>query len=85
MLNSIVYPSHARHVSTWWIVPASYDEYTALVQSGNVASKHVWKAVKGTCCLWKPGCLDLLSYVTFLLVMWWTVLCWFSFSTRELV
>ena len=29
------------------IVPASYDEYTALVKSGNVASKHVWKAVKG--------------------------------------
>ena len=23
------------------IVPASYDEYTALVKSGNVASKHV--------------------------------------------
>ena len=23
------------------VVPASYDEYTALVKSGNVASKHV--------------------------------------------
>ena len=32
------------------IVPASYDEYTALVKSGNVASKHVWKAVKGAYC-----------------------------------
>ena len=41
MLNSIVYSSHARRVSTWLIVPASYDEYTALVKSGNVASKHV--------------------------------------------
>ena len=53
------------------IVPASYDEYTALVKSGNGASKHVY--------------CDLLSYVTFLLVMWWPVLCCFSFSTRELV
>ena len=25
------------------IVPASHDEYTALVKSGDVASKHVWK------------------------------------------
>ena len=38
MLNSIMYSSHARHVSTWLIVPASYDEYTALVKSGSVAS-----------------------------------------------
>ena len=67
------------------IVPASYDEYTALVKSGNVASKHVWKGVKGAYCWWKPGYCDLLSYVTFLLVMWWPVLCCFSFSTRELV
>ena len=37
------------------IVLASYDEYTALVKSGNVASKHVWKAVKGAYCWWKPG------------------------------
>ena len=84
MLNSIVYSSHARHVSTWLIVPASYDEYTALVKYGNVAGKHVWKAVCGTY-WWKPGYRDLLSYVTFLLVVWWTVLCCFSFSTRELV
>ena len=80
----MVYSSHARHVSTWLIVPASYDEYTALVKSGNVASKHVWKAVKGTYCWWKPGYRDLLSSVTFLLVMWCTVLCCYSFSTREL-
>ena len=38
VLNSIVYSSHARHVSTWLIVPASHDEYTALVKSGNVAN-----------------------------------------------
>ena len=69
MLNSNVYSSHARHVSTWF-VPASYDEYTALVKSGNVASKHVTQAVSGTCRWWKPGYCDLLSYVTFLLVMW---------------
>ena len=56
------------------IVPASYDEKSALVKSGNVASKHVWKA----------GYRDLLSYVTFLLDMW-PVLCCFSFGTRELV
>ena len=68
MLNSIVYSSHACHVSTWLIVPASYDEYTALVKSGNVASKRVWKAVKGAYCWWKPRYRDHLSYVTFLLV-----------------
>ena len=55
------------------IVPASYDEYTALVKSDG-ASKHVWKAVKAAYCWWKPGYRDLLSYVTFLLDMW-PVLC----------
>ena len=55
------------------IVHASYDEYTALVKSDG-ASKHVWKAVKGAYCWWKPGYRDLLSYVTFLLDMW-PVLC----------
>ena len=65
------------------IVLASYDEYTALVKSGNVASKHVWRAVSGTCRWWKPGYRDLLSYVTFLPVMW-LVLCCFSFSTLEI-
>ena len=59
MSNSIVYSSHARHVATWLIVPASCDEYTALVKSGNVASKHVWKAVKGAYCWWKSGYRDL--------------------------
>ena len=59
------------------IVPASYDEYTALVKSGNVASKHVWKAVKGAYCRWKPGYRDLLSYVTFLLDMWPVFCCCF--------
>ena len=66
------------------IVLASYDEYTALVKSDNVASKHVWKAVKGAYCWWKPGYRDLLSYVTCLLDVW-PVLCCFSFGTRELV
>ena len=66
------------------IDPASYDEYTALVKSGNVASKHVWKAVKGACCWWKPGYRDLLSCVTFLLDVWLVLRC-LSFSTRELV
>ena len=50
------------------IVPASYDEYRALVKIGNAASKHVWKAVCGANCWWKPGYRDLLSFVTFLLV-----------------
>ena len=67
------------------IVPASYDEYTALVKSGNVASKHVWKAFNGAYCWWESGYCDLLSCVTFLLVIRWPVLCCFSFSTRELV
>ena len=84
MLNSIAYSSHARHVSTWLFVPASYDEYIALVKSGNVASKHVWRAVNGAYRWWKPGYRDLLSYVTFLLDMW-PVFCCFSFGTRELV
>ena len=66
------------------IVLASYDEYTALVKSGNVASKHVWKAVKGAYCWWKSGYRNQLSYVTLLLVIW-PVLCCFSFGTRELV
>ena len=60
LLNSIVFSSHARHVSTWLIVLASYDEYTALVKSGNAASKHVWRAVSGTYRWWKPGYRDLL-------------------------
>ena len=64
------------------IVLASYDEYTALIKSGNVASEHVRKAVKGAYCWWKLGYCDLLSYVTFLLDMW-PVLCCFSFGTRE--
>ena len=85
MLNSTVYSSHARHVSTWLIVPALYDEYTALVKNGNVESKHVWKVVNGAYCWWKPGYRDLLIYVTFLLVVWWPVLCCFSLSTLELV
>ena len=66
------------------IVPALNDEYTALVKSDNVASKHVWKAVKGAYCRWEPGYRNLLSYVTFLLDMW-PVLCCFSFGTRVLV
>ena len=53
LLSSIVYYSHAPHVSTWLIFPASYDEYTALVKSGNAANKHVWKAVIGAYCWWK--------------------------------
>ena len=62
---------------------ASYDEYTALVKSGNVASKHVRRAVSGNVSLVEPGYRDLLSFVTFLLVMWPDLCC--SFSTRELV
>ena len=66
------------------IVPASYDGYTALVKSGNVASKHVIKAVKGAYCRRKLVYRDLRSYVTFLLDMWLVLRC-FSFGTRELV
>ena len=58
------------------IVPASYDEYTALVKS-DVASKHVWKTVKGAYFWWIPGYRDLLSYVTLLLDMWPVLCCFF--------
>ena len=46
LLNSIVYSSHARHVSTWLIVPASYDQYTVLVKGGNVASKRLESSLR---------------------------------------
>ena len=40
--NSIMYSSHATtRFNFGVIVPMSYDEYIALVKSGNVASKHV--------------------------------------------
>ena len=65
------------------VVSASYDEYTALVKSGNVASKHVWTAVKDANCWWTPGYRDLLSYVTFLMDLWFVL--YFSFGTRDLV
>ena len=55
------------------IVPASYNEHSALVKSDG-ARKHVWKVVKGAYCWWKPGYCDLLSCVTFLLDIW-SVLC----------
>ena len=58
------------------IVLASCAEYTALVKSGNVTNTHVWKAVKGAYCWWKPGYRDLFSCVTFLLDGW-PVLCCF--------
>ena len=35
----------SSHVSIWFDFPASYDEYTALVKFGNVASEHVKRAV----------------------------------------
>ena len=80
MLRSIGYSSHTRHVSIWFGFLASYDEYTALVKIGNVASEHVRRAFSGISL--ELGNRDLLSYVTLLLVMW-PVLC--SFSTRELL
>ena len=39
----------------------------------------------GTYRWWKPGYRDLLSCVTFLLVVWPVLCFFFSFSTRELV
>ena len=35
----------SSHVSIWFDFPASYDEYTALVKFGNVASEHVKSAI----------------------------------------
>ena len=35
----------SSHVSFWFDFPASYDEYTALVKFGNVASEHVKSAI----------------------------------------
>ena len=82
-MRSIGYSSHARHVSIWCGFPASYDEYTALVKVGNVASEHVRRAVSENVSLVEPGHRDLLSSVTLLLVTWLVLCC--SFSTRELV
>ena len=45
MSRSIEFSSHASHVSIWFDFPASYDEYTALVKVGNVASEHVKRAI----------------------------------------
>ena len=69
----------AMHVTSLFslIVSALYDERTALVKSDNVASKHVWKAVKGAYCWWKSGYRNLWSYVTFLLDMWSVLLLFF--------
>ena len=50
-------------------VPASYDEYAALVKSGEITSEHVRRIGSGNISLVKPGYRDLLSYVTLLLVM----------------
>ena len=85
-LSSIQLCIPAMHVTSLFglIVFASYDECTALVKSDNVASKHVWKAIKGASCWWKLGYRNLLSYVTFLLDLWLVFRC-FSFGTRELV
>ena len=52
VLRSIGYSSHARHVSIWFGFPASYNEYTALVKIGNVASEHVRRAVCGMHLRW---------------------------------
>ena len=53
------------HVTTPFglVFPASYDEYTALVKKGNVASEHV-RSSQWNVSLVKPGYRDLLSYVT---------------------
>ena len=48
-------------------LPASYDEYTASVKIGNVASEHV-RSSQWNVPLVKPGYRDLLGYVTFLLI-----------------
>ena len=44
------------------VFPASYDEYTALVKSGTVASKHV-RSSQWNVSLVKPGYRDLVNYV----------------------
>ena len=59
------------------IVPASYDEYTALVKNDNC------KQTRGKQSRVRiAGYRDLLSYVTFLLDMW-PVLCCFFFGTMK--
>ena len=50
------------------VFPASYDEYTALVKIGNVARTRQ-ESSQWNVSLVEPGYRDLLSYVTFLLVM----------------
>ena len=41
------------------VFPASYDEYTALIKIGNVASEHVKRAVSGMYLGWN---LDTVTY-----------------------
>ena len=67
------------------IVPASNDEYAALVKGGNGASRHVWKAIKGVYCWWKPGYRDLSSYETFLVDMWPVLCCFFRHASTGVV
>ena len=40
----------SSHVSIWFDFPASYDEHTALVKFGNVASEHVKSAISVVQC-----------------------------------
>ena len=54
--NCVLQPCTSRLYLCLFVL-ASYDEYTALVNSGNVANKHVWRAVNGNVSLvetWIP-------------------------------
>ena len=61
VLRSIGCSSHARHVSIFGLAsfPASYDEYTALVEICSVAGEHVRRADSGMYLWWN---LDTLTY-----------------------
>ena len=50
----------------------------ALVKSGNIASKHVWRALNGAYRWWTPGYRDLLDDVTFLVDMCPVPCCFLS-------
>ena len=70
MLRSIGIPAmHDTSLCGLVRVLASYDEFTALVKSGEVTSVHVQENWQWNVSLVEPGYRDLSSYVTLLVVM----------------
>ena len=58
-INWVFQSCTSRLYLVWKVFLASYDEYTALVKIGNVASEHVRRAASGMYLWWN---LDTLTY-----------------------